>query len=479
MWPDILAKYPDAELHIAYGWNLFDTANHNNPERMKWKQSVEMMMNQKGIFHYGRVGQDKLAEIRKQCGIWAYPTYFTEINCITGLEAQRDGLVPCVANLAALEETVYSGVKVEGDIRNPQVQQQYLDELLSLMGDTKRFEKESKKAKSGARKYSWPVIASKWVEVFQEERPQPLVSVITPTIRGGFFNLMADNLSKQTYKNFEWIIVDDYKEDRSEIAQKYAQKYNLNIKYIRGDKARGQYSGTFGLVRANNKAWKKAEGELLVWLQDFVLIPERGIEDLVTLYNHNPNSLLAPTDTYYHCINPDLTNTEDWFNGKVDVLTGPSWANIRTKNLGIRKTDNAFDFELNYAGIPRTLLETLNGFWEFYDNGLGYDNTDLAYRTLQLGFDIIIDDTNVATCLDLIPHIGGTKENVTEKERSFGLVYFTWMIEQMKKGNLPIIRDSDLDKTITHKVEVPEGVTDVARWIDENALHIATEWGDL
>ena len=63
---------------------------------------------------------------------------------------------------------------------------------------------------------------------------------------------MAKNLSKQTYKNFEWVIVDDYKEDRSETAKKYAEKYGITIKYVRGDKALGKYDRRHGLARANN-----------------------------------------------------------------------------------------------------------------------------------------------------------------------------------------------------------------------------------
>jgi len=42
------------------------------------------------------------------------------------------------------------------------------------------------------------------------------VSIVTPTNRRGWWNIMANNLSKQTYKNFEWIIVDDYPDARME-----------------------------------------------------------------------------------------------------------------------------------------------------------------------------------------------------------------------------------------------------------------------
>lgn len=474
MWPDVMKQYPDAELHICYGWNLFDKANSNNPERMQWKASVESMMNQPGVIHHGRIGKKELARVRKACGVWAYPTYFTEINCITALEAQHDGLVPVTMDYAALSETVGSGYKIEGDIRTIDVQEKFLEALLTVMGDTAIWEKESTKASEFAKNYTWDKIALKWNGVLKEKEPMPLVSVITVTIRPGFWNVMADNLSKQTYKKFEWIIVDDYKEDRSRIAQKYAEKYNLNIRYIRGDKVLGKYHRRYGLVRANNTGWKNAKGELLVWLQDFILIPEHGIEDLVTLYNHNPNALLAPTDDFFHCIKPDKKNTEDWFNGKIDILTGHSWRNIRTANEGIRKTDNPYDYEMNYGATPKKIIEKLNGFWEFFDNGLGFDNSELAFRALESGYEIIIDDTNVATCIDLWPHIGGTVDNITDRDRNLGLPYWFWMKQQIMENKMPLVRDEKLDSTIDFNFSVPKDIPDekAAEWIQKNTEKI-------
>lgn len=429
MWPDILAKYPDAELHVAYGWDLFLKARSNNPERMQWKESVDLLMEQKGIVHYGRVGKDKLKEIRSQCGIWAYPTWFPEINCITALEAQNDGLVPVVINDFALKETVGSGIRIDGDIKEIAVQDKYLEELLNLMGDEKRFLEESQKAIKFAKNYKWDNIAIQWLNEMSEPLSTPKVSVVTVTIREGFWNVMAHNLSRQTYKNFEWVIVDDYKKDRKETAKKYAKKYGLDIKYIRGDKALGKYKRKHGLSRANNTGWKSADGELLVYLQDFILIPENGVESIVDLYRHNPNALIAPVDEYFFPIEPNKDNKEDWWDEKTNVIDRFSWRNIRLQFAGIRKTDNPMDFEMNYAGIPKHIIEKLNGWWEFFDDAIGYDNTEIAHRALDAGYYILIDDTNVAVCLDIGGHDGSREA-----------------YEKLLAGNYPTIRDEKRDK---------------------------------
>jgi hypothetical protein len=64
MWGDILEVYPDAQLHVTYGWDLFLKVASDNPERMEWYKRVNTLLGQKGITHYGRVGKDKLKQIK-------------------------------------------------------------------------------------------------------------------------------------------------------------------------------------------------------------------------------------------------------------------------------------------------------------------------------------------------------------------------------------------------------------------------------
>lgn len=166
MWPAIRAAFTDATLDICYGWDLFIKGYANNPERMAWMDRINKQMEQPGITHHGRVGKKELWGIRSQCGIWAYPTDFFEINCITALESQNDGLVPVVMNFGALQETVQSGVKVDGDIYDEETQEAYLKVLLEMMADERRWKEESEKAKKAAKGYDWDTIARKWSEHF-------------------------------------------------------------------------------------------------------------------------------------------------------------------------------------------------------------------------------------------------------------------------------------------------------------------------
>ena len=478
MWPDIKQAYPDAELHICYGWNLFNLVAQGNPERAAWKKSMEVLMKQSGIFHYGRLGKEELAKVRKSCGIWAYPTDFREINCITALDCQFDGVTPVTMALAALQETAKMGILIEGDIKDEKIQQKYLKELLDLMGNKKKWHKMSILCQKFTEGYHWPTIADKWINYFKKPISNPLVTVITPTIREGFFRIMAENLANQTYKNIEWIIVDDYKKDRSKIAKKYADKYNLTIRYLRGSKHGSitPYPRRCGLVRANNIAWKNAKGELLLWLQDFILIPENGIEQVVDVYRHNQDAIICPIDEFYDAGEANTENKEDWWDRGELVLT-KTGSNIRQSNSGLWETENAFNFEINYGAIPKKILDELNGFWEFMDDGLGYDNTEIAFRALQLGYRIIVDDTNVAKCINMDSTTKDKTQSFT-RVRALNPPRWLWLKRNVESGKLPIVRDEKLDASITLPYEIPEDIKDedCEMWVVKHAEEIVKKW---
>jgi glycosyltransferase involved in cell wall biosynthesis len=476
MWGDIKKVYPDAELYVCYGWDLFDKVALDNPERVLWKQAVEGLLKQDGIHHMGRLGKKELYEVMSKCGIWAYPTYFTETNCITALEAQSQGCVPVTMSLAALSKSVGSGVKVEGHILDPKVKDVYLKELLSLMGDEKRWKEESEKAREFAKNFTWDNISNEWIEEFEKVDESIKVTVYTPTIRKGFWNIMANNLSIQTYKNFEWVIVDDIDYDRSKIAQEYATKYNLDIRYMKGKKrfAKREY----GLINANNTMLKEATGEVIVFLQDFMFIREDGLEQIVNVYKRNKDALIATCDI--NCnpkIKPDI-ESEDWFYGELDVIGSLVWKNVRIQNKGLRESTNPFDFEQNYGAIPTYIARELNGWYEFLDDGLGYDNTDIAYRATKLGYRIIIDETNIAVGLNHWDALRNHKENVLGRARKLNDPRYAYLVHQIDMDKLPVIRDAYIDDNTSLQYEIPSDVKDedIVSWIQSNSLRIVQTW---
>lgn len=167
MWPDIKKAVPKANLHIFYGWGLFDKMFFNNPERMAWKDKMCNLMKQKGVTEYGKVDQERIVEEYFKAGVWAYPTHFGEISCITAMKCQAAGTAPVVMNYAALKETVRYGRRVEGDIYDQETKEVYKKELILALKSQKWQEGLREKMIPWARKkFGWDKVARQWSREF-------------------------------------------------------------------------------------------------------------------------------------------------------------------------------------------------------------------------------------------------------------------------------------------------------------------------
>lgn len=329
-----------------------------------------------------------------------------------------------------------------------------------------------------AKQFDWKNVAHSWEDVFNQEKPQDIkVTVFTPTIRTGFWNLMANNLKSQTYQNFEWLIVDDYKENRSRVAEKYRNKYGLEIRYLKGKLARSPYN--YALIQADNMAIYNATGSIIVWLQDFILMPPDGLERIVNLHRRYPTALIAPVDEYHSMsVRPNRENKEDWFDGQTDVIGKFIRKNIRIKLGEVRQTFNPYDFEMNYGAIPTKVARKLNGLWEFLDDGLGFNNTDIAMRALRAGFPLLIDERNKAMCLDLWEYLTGDDENAKDREWNLNDARYTFLYHLTKAGVLPLVRDANIDRKLKLDNKMPKGLDQegAAKWIQKNAVPLAKKW---
>lgn len=162
MWPKVLEQNKDATLDIYYGWDIFDAVHKSNPEQMKWKWGMIRKLNdlKNSVTEHGRVTHEELAKAMKDIKVWAYPTEFTEINCITALKAQEAGCIPVTTGCYALEETVTNNrytVKCEDIYSNEKKQQQFVDNIVFALKDTDKVKK--------VPDVYWKDIAKAWEKV--------------------------------------------------------------------------------------------------------------------------------------------------------------------------------------------------------------------------------------------------------------------------------------------------------------------------
>lgn len=167
MWPKIREQVPDAELYWAYGWNTFDLMQKNNPNAKKFKEEIVALMNQPGVIDLGRIGHEELAKHMLSGGVWAYPTEFTEIFCITAVKMQAAGCVPVCTTVAALDEVVQFGHKfdVQDMYKNQEAQEQFIAKVVEYMNNPP----DRAPMMDWARKnWTWGKVADQWTEEFSK-----------------------------------------------------------------------------------------------------------------------------------------------------------------------------------------------------------------------------------------------------------------------------------------------------------------------
>jgi GT2 family glycosyltransferase len=222
----------------------------------------------------------------------------------------------------------------------------------------------------------------------------------------------------------------------------------------------------------------KATGEVLVFLQDFILIPDDALDQIVTLYRKNPDCLQALPDMYFEPkVKPDKEK-EDWFNGNTDLIGKFIRKNIRIQNQGLRFTENPMDFEQNYGAIPLKIVKELGGWHEWLDEGLGWDNTDLSWRALKKGYKILLDETNIAVCIDHWETLKGSPELGLQRGRRLNDPRFYFMKEMVEKGKMSLVRTQAEDDKIELLYEMPKEVSDAdtVKWIRANLEKIVDKW---
>jgi len=106
------------------------------------------------------------------------------------------------------------------------------------------------------------------------------VSVLTPTWnRAVLLDQLYTSLSSQTFKDFEWVIVDDCSEDNTEIVvQEFLRKAQFPITYAR-------YTNRVGKVRADNTLLDLKDSEFVVWCDSDDKLAPNALKRLVESWN--------------------------------------------------------------------------------------------------------------------------------------------------------------------------------------------------
>lgn len=163
MWPEIRKQVPDATLDVYYGWESWVGLEGEDDFYHRMEELFAELADE-GVAVHGRVSHVELAQAMKEIQVWAYPTEFPEIHCITALKAQEAGCWPVVTNVAALKETVVTGDKIR-------TQRIYSDEYKQEQFITCVVEAlKERKTSQPVPGVDWTDIAQQWNKVIKEKQ---------------------------------------------------------------------------------------------------------------------------------------------------------------------------------------------------------------------------------------------------------------------------------------------------------------------
>ncbi len=176
---------------------------------------------------------------------------------------------------------------------------------------------------------------------------QPLISIITATYNPTklIFETYHE-LQKQTYRNFEWIIIDDKSDDNRLLLDIYNEE-NLNIKIIYNKE-------NMGPSFCRNKGANVASGDYLMFLDDDDLYSVDLLEKMIQIINNQPQVIVyAQTKKFYE-------QNNQFFYLKPTTKMFSDFKGLDVLNYSL----NAMLMHHGSLLIPKEYFFTVNGYDE-------------------------------------------------------------------------------------------------------------------
>ncbi|OPZ94945.1 MAG: hypothetical protein BWY74_00156 [Firmicutes bacterium ADurb.Bin419] len=173
-WTEIKLAVPEATLHIFYGWQTADALLGMTDEYKIFKSYMQDLFKQEGVHHHGRVGHKELAKEIMKSGVWAYPTHWPEISCISAMKAQIGGAIPVIIPTAATKETTMWGKTTNlsyDDFKDRNLPESVTDlfnkNLIKALDPKYQESYRDKMMEDARKKFDWAKVAKQWDTEFE------------------------------------------------------------------------------------------------------------------------------------------------------------------------------------------------------------------------------------------------------------------------------------------------------------------------
>jgi hypothetical protein len=227
---------------------------------------------------------------------------------------------------------------------------------------------------------------------------------------------------RQTYKDFEVVVSDQRFLNRYPIWGEIESRVDFPISWVQRQVQDGNKRNLAAMYNVAAEHVVMNEFDMLVSLQDYIWLPEDGLEKFVDVWQQYPQSLLTgitsiSRDPYPNKIadlEGDYTIFKEPFKDKPNRI---AWVDPRLEMYAngpdVLPVDTRH-WEANWAAVPARILERGVRWDEEYDKGIAYENMDFAQQAKLLGYDVVLDKTNIAISLPHKDYFEGEKEEILE-----------------------------------------------------------------
>lgn len=181
LFKEIKKRVPQARLQWAYGWDNFKTGYANDTKKLEWMQQTQEAMQEAGIEDLGRLTQAEVGQLYQRAHIFAYPTEFAEIDCISVKKAQASQCKAITTDFGALDESNVFGIKIHSPktkdtwnkpyqfhfgLEGEMQQQLWIDAVVQEL-ESGNFVPPKDEVERWAEGFEWRTIAERWNKILK------------------------------------------------------------------------------------------------------------------------------------------------------------------------------------------------------------------------------------------------------------------------------------------------------------------------
>ncbi len=222
------------------------------------------------------------------------------------------------------------------------------------------------------------------------------LSLVYLTLRPGGIDLLTESMTRQTFRDFELIVVDDCMErplPDVKSCLRWKGPIEMPLTVIRS-KPKTHPTTRQGLCNAMNTALLYVQGEYVAFLHDYTILPPDALGRMVAVMEVCPRTLIHGIAQQFNAPKPDGDGITTW-------KTRPEFTH---ENMWIPEV-----FELFWFGGPTEFFEDINGFDERSDHCGEWIYECLVTQAKHLGYKLIVDHGNPIGMIDHRQWDGGAE----------------------------------------------------------------------